>query len=216
MEKSPLSKLPAELRNYISELAMSFDKPFSVIWRHSQTRLRGQSSTARLKPLALLSTCKQLRSETSELFYSLDAVEITCYRPHDQSLDVPVKHFLEHVGRERAAQLKSLIIGFRPRSTSDCSDIGKAVKDLKHINKLVPGLPLRVQAKCVHQRDRWNAHWEVIYIDIDMRDLPASCQRALDLVDCLSIAKASTHGQDEFGSLRLVLRACKAISVARI
>lgn len=60
MDKSPLSRLPAELRNFIYGLALSYEEPIAI--NKSECRLWA--------PPALLHCCREIRREARGLYYS--------------------------------------------------------------------------------------------------------------------------------------------------
>lgn len=57
MDYSPLSRLPAELRNYIYELVCVTDNPIIISFRYFWD------------PPMLLQTCRQLRAEAAPIYY---------------------------------------------------------------------------------------------------------------------------------------------------
>lgn len=83
MEHSPLNKLPAEIRNRISELAVIRPGPLRVMReaRKFETDVNVQNhndtDNKTLHVCALTKTCKQLRSETRKMFYPGNSFTIT-------------------------------------------------------------------------------------------------------------------------------------------
>ncbi|KAK3719148.1 hypothetical protein LTR37_004712 [Vermiconidia calcicola] len=77
MDNSPLAKLPAELRNRIYLLALRNEQPIIVVVRSGG---RPQEAYRRLyelrTPQALTLTCKQIRNESINMFYSANAFDI--------------------------------------------------------------------------------------------------------------------------------------------
>lgn len=67
MDNSPLGKLPAEIRTYIYELVLCHEQ--GVVIDIDQGALRLNSPSASSYPLALPSTCHQMRSESIEIFW---------------------------------------------------------------------------------------------------------------------------------------------------
>ncbi|KAK5735664.1 hypothetical protein LTR17_008015 [Elasticomyces elasticus] len=69
MDESPLQKIPAELRNRISEMAMQEPKGVEI------TVARGRSTCR--SPPSLPSVCRQLRKETYKMYFAVN--EFTIY-----------------------------------------------------------------------------------------------------------------------------------------
>ncbi|KAK5684002.1 hypothetical protein LTS10_003866 [Elasticomyces elasticus] len=83
MDDSPLSKIPAELRNNISELALY--QPNGV-HLDLYTRMEQRSSLPSAL-LALTATCKQMRAETHDMLFAINSFTIHTHYFRDISLD---------------------------------------------------------------------------------------------------------------------------------
>ena len=70
MEKSPLNKLPAELRNQIYELALFQSTGITVFVSGLRPHLFKPTETKNI--LSLTETCKKLRHESSPIFYQIN------------------------------------------------------------------------------------------------------------------------------------------------
>ncbi|KAK5165284.1 GTPase Ryh1 [Saxophila tyrrhenica] len=136
MESSPLNRLPAEIRNQISELALTL--PFPL-------RLKPQPPDVGRGPLlfydhdheyeysalcALSQTCKQLRDETKDHFFSLNSFEVIldhhlggprekkCCNTHkDEVVLGPLENLLQSFAQLDIQHVASLdvIFQFNPR-----------------------------------------------------------------------------------------------------
>ncbi|TKA40153.1 hypothetical protein B0A54_08941 [Friedmanniomyces endolithicus] len=83
LESSRLWRLPAELRNYIYELALRQPEPIEVRWLHDSEPPESLASTStNAHPAALLSTCKTVRSECSQLLYAINTFVFHSREPH--------------------------------------------------------------------------------------------------------------------------------------
>ncbi|KAK0978695.1 hypothetical protein LTR54_015844 [Friedmanniomyces endolithicus] len=83
LESSRLWRLPAELRNYIYELALRQPEPIEVRWLHDSEPPKSLASTSvNAHPAALLSTCKTVRTECSEFLYAINTFVSHSREPH--------------------------------------------------------------------------------------------------------------------------------------
>lgn len=79
MEASPFQKLLPELRNRVYELALVHDRPIQVspnTTPEGQIKIRGKLKDE-YHLTTLLQTCKQIRSETTELFYAQNTFNVS-------------------------------------------------------------------------------------------------------------------------------------------
>jgi len=84
MDASPLSRLPAELRNEIFELAYTSEQPLLVIYNHNNAtvRLSPTSLNCYCRLLALRQTCKQIRQETRALVWARNTIVLYAEEGH--------------------------------------------------------------------------------------------------------------------------------------
>jgi len=110
MDNSPLAKLPAELRNYIYELALTCDTPCRVRSVGLNPQLL---SPEQRQPLGLTATCKAIRAEPTKLFYANNSFVFTngdsdCAFHRDQVQWFQI--FAGKVGKANASVLQSVTI----------------------------------------------------------------------------------------------------------
>lgn len=80
MEKSPLSKLPPELRNIIYE---------HIVVNNDKIKVRdfyAGKRTSVAKPPSILHACRQIRGEASPLYYGLNTFDMQSYEGNDKML----------------------------------------------------------------------------------------------------------------------------------
>lgn len=119
MDHSPLSKLPAEIRNRIAELALHRDEGDGCIhvWPHGACSIKatfalGSSDRKPLKrPRNLIQTCKQLRLEYRLLFFAVNNF-VFHNRYISLSSHQPIC-FFQAVGEKVVAAMQGFIIDFQ-------------------------------------------------------------------------------------------------------
>ncbi|KAK5735939.1 hypothetical protein LTR17_007774 [Elasticomyces elasticus] len=120
MDDSPLSKIPAELRNTISELALY--EPNGVHF-DLYTRME-QRSIVPTALLALTATCQQMRAETHDMLFAINSCTIHTHYFRGVSLDMDIWHDDKHKRAYRTNpqdRLLALVCGPNPmlRPTMD-------------------------------------------------------------------------------------------------
>ncbi|KXS98586.1 hypothetical protein AC578_4314 [Pseudocercospora eumusae] len=112
MDTSPFNKLSAELRNEIYELALSFEEPI-LITKTSHSRL--ESSVK--QPTALLQTCRQIRAETTKMFYANNVFRFADSTPvdHTKVSDawVVFSRFFGSIGLDSSNTIKHVCVEIR-------------------------------------------------------------------------------------------------------
>ncbi|KAK5745966.1 hypothetical protein LTR17_001096 [Elasticomyces elasticus] len=122
MENSPLNRLPAELRCYIYELALTYQGKL-VVTSHSTTRLVMGPYVLVIKPFqdlqAVTATCRQIYHEASSIIFScndfqLDFRRSTFHGPRDnpENMRTLVRHFLAAVRARQGNMPRSLEVDF--------------------------------------------------------------------------------------------------------
>ncbi|PPJ60796.1 hypothetical protein CBER1_02305 [Cercospora berteroae] len=109
MDASPLGALAAELRNMIWELAITHDDHVLVAPQSCGNSTEYKAPFLRNKhAAAMLSVCKQMRSECSALFYSLNTFEVRtgCHNWRDTS--TIEEKFYESIGDYNRQMTKSM------------------------------------------------------------------------------------------------------------
>lgn len=140
MDHSPLSGLPAELRNYIYEMALHQDTivdvhlPDLVDYSPDSWDDRPDSLSVKLEqqralkfkcsrnPLALTWTCKELQAEAADLFYAVNSFRINLHNTYVHSPYIssvsrrmsralcPFTTFLDKLGPENVSRLTSITV----------------------------------------------------------------------------------------------------------
>lgn len=106
MDNSPLATLPPELRNRVYELVLCSDKPV-VITHHPGKGPRQRAAERHEHLLALTTTCKIIRSESTKMFYALNRFAI---RKGTRSTARDVfNDFTRLIGLSNAESLRSVI-----------------------------------------------------------------------------------------------------------
>ncbi|EME38397.1 hypothetical protein DOTSEDRAFT_39411 [Dothistroma septosporum NZE10] len=117
MDRSPISKLPAELRNRIFELALHQDRivlrpyPPDPEVTSSPTRRRlylsKETNRQHFHPTALAQTCRQLHNETTAVFYSTNIFVVNTWRHDYPALITQLRHAISPAN---SAALRKLIL----------------------------------------------------------------------------------------------------------
>ncbi|WPB01636.1 uncharacterized protein RHO25_006266 [Cercospora beticola] len=118
MDASPLGALAAELRNMIWELAVTHDDHILVAPRSCGNNTEHKASSTRNEHVtAMLAVCKQMRSECSALFYSLNTFEVRtgCHNWRDTS-SITAK-FYKSIGHQNRQNVRSMYFSI---TLSDC------------------------------------------------------------------------------------------------
>ena len=127
MDRSPLAKLPPELRNRIYDFTLTCDSPIKILCTTNPEtrRLRAYSPiAARNHPLALTETCKQLHEECTQLFYAVNIFVFPASREENslRFLDC----FITTIGQKNALVLRSVLVHAIPvTATSLRSKVGQ-------------------------------------------------------------------------------------------
>ncbi|GIZ43608.1 hypothetical protein CKM354_000682700 [Cercospora kikuchii] len=109
MEDSPLGSLAAELRNMIWELVVTHNGNMFIAPSLCKGSPEPQSVTTNNKHVtAVLSVCKQMRSECSALFYSLNAFEVRTSHHNWQTIPAVVTNFSNSIGQENAQMIRNM------------------------------------------------------------------------------------------------------------
>ena len=115
MDNSLLAKLPAELHIIIYQFALPPTTPVRLILSERSHRdFVLHPDTKILRPAALLRTCKEIRAQSLEIYYSSNSFQFEPDSPDDQ-----VSRFLMAFDERLALSCKALAY-----STPQSSDIG--------------------------------------------------------------------------------------------
>ncbi|KAK5115831.1 hypothetical protein LTR85_009425 [Meristemomyces frigidus] len=154
MDHSPLSRLPAELRNRIYELALHQDTPVRARFANQRPRLQFKYTD---NALALVRSCKQIRAESAGLFCSANSfrIELNEASLYEVLTDAstrmsitldPFTVFLAQLGPEKASLLNvvSLQLGETPTGSCklrDDSDKGVLILLLRRVRRIASAYP---------------------------------------------------------------------------
>ncbi|KAK0334111.1 hypothetical protein LTR94_018020 [Friedmanniomyces endolithicus] len=110
LESSRLWLLPAELRNHIYEMALRQPEPIEVRWLQDAEPPESLASTsAKRHPAALLSTCKNVRLECSQLLFAINTFVFNSREPHLPKSRM-AGEFLHQIGHVNKLALRSIAI----------------------------------------------------------------------------------------------------------
>jgi len=179
MEASPLARLPPELRNRIYEFALSQPSPLATTWQPEVKKFTAFPPLAgRPSPLALTTTCRQVRIECLQLFYAVNDIVIgfekhTCETKHVCS---SLETMAELIGPANTAALHSLAVTLGKLEACSYRRLLLAVNALRS-SKAAASVtaPVFLRAMCVHRM-------KVTFVRLDMQDLKASCVAVLEEV----------------------------------
>ncbi|KAK4629599.1 hypothetical protein CLAFUW4_07772 [Fulvia fulva] len=117
MDTSPCAKLPAELRNQVFSLALSCgritlaptpsDRDITSSPLPRRLHLFREAGRGHEHPTALTQTCRQLRAETTGLFYSANTFVVKTYC-HDYPGLISI--FRHNIGPSNSSALQSMIL----------------------------------------------------------------------------------------------------------
>lgn len=182
MDSSPFSKLSAELRNEIYELALSFE---NTIFITNTSDYRLKSSTKH--PTALLQTCRQIRAEATKMFYANNAFRVCDSRPTEpygtSNGFTVVQQFFHTIGLHNSNTIKRMRVDIR----FDQRDLSRIkTPTLKQINSQIADLRHTARFrnlesfKCVLEINIMLVNkWREISVELDILDFVASHGNAI-------------------------------------
>ncbi|KAK4499639.1 hypothetical protein PRZ48_010157 [Zasmidium cellare] len=134
MDNSPLAKLSPELRNRVYEYALIFDDTqLHVTADHYNAKMHTTNECAQLRPLALTTTCRQIRQETSQMFYHYNTFNIH-FEKHteDQDRDETclLQRFSANMGGVNATNLRRIAVTIGRESFM--AEVPGRVDDIRH------------------------------------------------------------------------------------
>ncbi|KAK3636411.1 hypothetical protein LTR56_014198 [Elasticomyces elasticus] len=149
LAESPFLRLPPELRNLFYELALQQPEPVVIrrlgkVWPES----RQPSSQLPHHAMALTATCRLIRQECGQLFYTLNSFVMLSRKdvPWDDKLQLP-ELFLEQIGLSNRLALRSLTVdlgGYR----EDWSDLQTVASRFRTIGNQQPQIQVLVCKLC--------------------------------------------------------------------
>lgn len=206
MDRSPLGRLPAELREYIYKLALTSSKPTLLIQPCLHDPL-GDASIRywlinldnNMHSLALTRTCRQVHNESSDLFFKLK----TDIHIMNNPLFGPTKSlrdFLGFIGPEASSRIRSVKIDMSgPRRVCshrkcNCTEIRQLV-ELRRWSLQNSQVALSVEF-------RFHRRWARAIIDVrDLAGMHVSDVRAQDRDFMTSFKR---KGEEWIEKLRMV------------
>jgi hypothetical protein len=142
MDNSPLKGLPAEIRNNIYELALTQEGPVMLRKEDSSWSWRRIKDT-KTQPLALTRTCKAIRSECTQLFYSINTFIMRVGSNISQyGFRLMVHRFRAGIGAANFSALRDVKVDFGEFSYQGRN--GLFLMDLQHFLPRWPRLLLSV------------------------------------------------------------------------
>lgn len=182
MDDSPFSKLAPELRNQIYDLALRHDTPIAIRWLRVPDTFRLHEPTDEQRhPLALTATCKQARQETLKLFGAANTFTLL-YSGLHAVYGRMLSKFWRTITPGNAKLISSITIDLCHLPThTRYLPLQSAINQL---GKWVPKHPdftgeLKVRSTCEYTEYAALQAPKRIVVEIDMRDLDASCFAAL-------------------------------------
>lgn len=123
MENSPLGKLAPELRNDIYERVFEATECLTLVRLNGHGAIVALDSNGARRALALTQTCKEMRTETLQMFYGTTAFEIVpllasnCLGHWSKAVSaeysrslIACRDWLQRVGRKPAHAISRLVI----------------------------------------------------------------------------------------------------------
>ena len=209
MNRSPIAKLPAELRNRIYEYTVHYATPIVIEWFESTKTFRFTANDWNVFPLALAGTCKRIRAECIQLFYTGNSFELIFRRHprrcHGERKD-QLNRLLNLIGPANEAVLSSLAVRLEQMWCSTLRlNLRKVVGQALSVAKCRPALPLKVKVRLEYACRSMHASKELVLM-LDVRALQASCSAALLEVEARLAVEASPRARKELGDVSLALK----------
>lgn len=133
MDRSPLAKLPAELRNHVYELALRHPVPLKLYWDPILDEFHRLEAFRPRLPLALTETCQQVRVECTQIFYAINTFIIDGDQPEntDGRWTRPIAGFIEPIVATGTEAFTSVMLRIGKLKPRDFRYINRAVKQLR-------------------------------------------------------------------------------------
>ncbi|KAK3636451.1 hypothetical protein LTR56_014238 [Elasticomyces elasticus] len=179
MDDSPLSRIPAELRNRIYELALLQPEPITLTTHMkinaTEPCYTCAPSLAIQHPTALTMTCVAIHREASKLFYAPNAFECEHSPVFGTSSTSPADQFLVDIGHPNRLAIRSLLFDVGPIHSA--ARLAEKLRDMMEFAEHEP----HTKVGCVGFVPLVNpphAH----ALELDVRKLAISIERERQLV----------------------------------
>ncbi|KAK5124134.1 hypothetical protein LTR85_001837 [Meristemomyces frigidus] len=229
MDNSPLSTLPAELRDVMYELALHSEDAVVLQWHPDLGGFRACSSAGLPIPirLALTETCKQTRSECLQLFYTSNTFELRLGEKVDERTFAErctvmnrdpnpqyghmVDTFFTSIGSATEAAITRLNVDLGMLSNNQgFAQFVMAVEQLEPRMLAHAELSIKIKGTC------WRLFWvepENATIELDLRDMEATCDSAIAKINAAPYVGGPRAA--EARALRYCIASCKNAHVRR-
>lgn len=226
MNKSPLSKLPAEIRNSIYELVLKQKKPFILEPTIKNDQFADwrlvKDSDAHSTTLALSETCKAVNNECKHLIFAINTFVLRVGhaggKPSAKSYDGVLEGFCLHIGQANVSALRSVIVQV------ECFEWWHTIEiETLAQSRMVATLPaiiaviqkeLQPQLKLATLSLKFSFACDEVYgAVLDLRELPNSWEGAMiKLEKEVKDAKTRTFSPDILDCFLLELARCQKMS----
>jgi len=186
MDNSPLSKLPAGLRNHIYELVLSLRQP--IVFRRGSANVHNHCphaihlpTLATPHPLALPSTCKETRAETLQFFHATNTFELRFHSDEERGFRPALKCFFDLLGRTNLPSLRNFIVDVGSIDYMSIGVLRTAVKLLQPI-LLREQVGATFKAACMINGSKRIGILEQVRIELNTKRLRDSCDEMLVVV----------------------------------
>jgi hypothetical protein len=216
MDASPLSRLPAEIRNIIYKLALQSSSTLKLAY----SCIRDSAFRAELPLLdfdnrrnitALTRTCRAIRAESTQLFYSINTFQISIpVFASPTNLRRALKGFFAGIAPHHISAMRSIVVdlgtGYTP---GGCQRFGVPLAALRAQQTKYPHCNFTVRLTC---GVRTSSHRKSIKlaVEVPMQAYPGNWAEIVEDV----VARSSKAGQmtpilaHELLGLRNVLKEC--------
>ena len=147
METSYFSRLAPELRNRIYEYALTRDRAFEITIYSDQEGLTQVKDTSARHPLGLAMTCRAMREECTELFYSLNTFTVKASNP--RRLTKIFDNFRAIIGPRNASSILSVVLKPAPLEIDSFETIYATLHDTVFFLENVASLKSGSMQRCI-------------------------------------------------------------------
>ena len=203
MDSSPFSRLPAELRNNIYELALHQDAELLVSKnkiRYPHLKLR---SSKPYRALAFTQTCRDIRLESSALFYKVNTFK---FMELANEFEHKLKEFYTTIGHTNTSALSSLVLRTETVQVTDGFIINIGLDKLSPIFESLAKACFTAPTHCgvrarielfVSKLPPYGTGTLQFFIDLDFRKLEKSWEENVETM------KTKAHNMDQRSLLEL-------------
>ena len=172
MDGSPFGKLPPELRNRVYELVLANNEVFEITttaFGPDFARPRSTPQYVKMHPVAMTVTCKKMRAECTQLFYSGNTFSFSftadpCYhgpQNHSKRELWIFSRFRKAIGTLNAAALRSIIIKFPEVSIYNGVDAQQTAARMHTTIKVLRSSGFKIPHCVVKATLKYNRDWPI-------------------------------------------------------